>query len=135
MRRLCGVAAPLIFLVAFSISSLAAGRPEDKLARKIAKLEERIASLEERIRALEERIAYLSGALEIPGEEKLNFEQRWLRLTIGMTREEVRRLLGEPGEIATHSYLEIWDYSAKCGAPCSVTFDERGRVESYKFSW
>ncbi len=132
MRRSLGAAAALILLISVPVVSFSSGDQEAALSRRISQLEQRIAALEERIRVLEEKIARLSGAMEMPQEVPSNFEAGWRKLAIGMTREQVRRLLGEPDEVSYLSYLEIWDYSARCKASCSVTFDEQGRVESWK---
>jgi uncharacterized coiled-coil protein SlyX len=109
------------------------GRPESNrtLTRRIARLEARIQELETRIALLEEMIAELSrraGTAPLREEEP---GDNWKKLMQGMTRAEVKLILGEPDEIAPLSLYEIWDYSRSYGRPCTVTFDEEGRVLSW----
>ena len=129
--RFRAVVAALLVLALLPAASFGRPKPDSVLVKKIAKLEERVKILEERIRALEIEIARLSGRpIPLPPRGRESGDP-WARLAIGMTREQVGSLLGPPDEIAPHSYLEIWDYSRAYGAPCSVTFDEEGRVESW----
>jgi hypothetical protein len=131
MMRFRAVVAALLVLALLPAASFGRAKPDCDLAKKIAMLEERIRILEERIRALEMEIGRLAGQpIPIPPRGRESGDP-WMRLAIGMSREHVRSLLGPPDEIAPHSYLEIWDYSRSYGAPCSVTFDEEGRVESW----
>lgn len=129
--RFRAVVAGLLILALLPSAAFGAAKPDSILAKKIAKLEERVRILEERIRALETEIARLAGRpIPMPPRGRESGDP-WARLAIGMTREQVGGLLGPPDEIAPHSYLEIWDYSRSFGAPCSVTFDEEGRVASW----
>ena len=131
MMRFRAAVAALLVLALLPAASFGRPKPDSVLVKKIAKLEERVKILEERIRALEIEIARLSGRpIPLPPRGRESGDP-WARLAIGMTREQVGSLLGPPDEIAPHSYLEIWDYSRAYGAPCSVTFDEEGRVESW----
>lgn len=121
----------MLLLALLPAAALGGSRQDRALAKEIARLEKRIAFLEERIRLLEIEIARLSGSPAAPAELRPAPLDAWKMLAIGMPRQEVRLLLGPPDEIAPHSYLEIWNYSRSYGAPCSVTFDEEGRVESW----
>jgi hypothetical protein len=131
MMRFRAAVAGLLVLALLPAASFGRAKPDSVLVKRIAKLEERIRMLEERIRTLEMEIARLSGQPIVPPARGRESGDPWTRLAIGMSREQVRGLLGPPDEIAPHSYLEIWDYSRAYGAPCSVTFDEEGRVESW----
>jgi hypothetical protein len=111
--------------------SFARNEPDRALARKVARLEARIKVLEARIAALELEIARLSRQLGVPPVRTQGAKGAWSMLEEGMTKAEVRRILGEPDGIPPNSYLEIWDYSKTYGGSCSVTFDENGRVESW----
>jgi hypothetical protein len=123
-------AAALILLLLPAVSY---GHEESNkiLMEKIAKLEARIKALEERISRLELEVSKLSRQLGVQPAPARGIEGNWSKLERGMTREEVRGILGEPDDIPMHSYLEIWDYSKTYGGSCSVTFDESGKVESW----
>jgi hypothetical protein len=131
MRITSMVVVGLLIMLCVPGPSLAADEPDSILAKKIVLLEQRIKDLEERLRLLEIEVARLSAQLGVGPIQIPEVAGDWNQLAIGMKREEVRRLLGEPDEIAMHSYLEIWDYSITYRAPCSITFNEEGRVESW----
>ena len=42
-----------------------------------------------------------------------------------MSKDEVRKLLGEPDRVSVSRFFESWEYSGG-----SVTFDGKGRVDS-----
>jgi hypothetical protein len=51
---------------------------------------------------------------------------QWRKLQRHMTKEDVRKLLGEPMRISVTRFYEAWDYAGG-----SVTFDGKGRVDSW----
>lgn len=55
-------------------------------------------------------------------------KQNWRRLEKGMSKAEVKQILGEPGKINTASYGDTWYYPDVLGG--SVDFDN-GRVEGW----
>jgi outer membrane protein assembly factor BamE (lipoprotein component of BamABCDE complex) len=52
--------------------------------------------------------------------------ERWRQLRLGMSRGEVRDLLGEPGKVTRYYAFERWEYPDALGQ--RVNFDERGRL-------
>ena len=118
-------------LILMPVASFASNEPDRALAEKVARLEARIKVLEARVTALEMEIATLSKQLHASPARTENAKGAWSMLQEGMTKTDVRRILGEPDDIPPNSYLEIWDYSKTYGGSCSVTFDENGEVESW----
>jgi hypothetical protein len=51
---------------------------------------------------------------------------QWRMLQRGMSKDDVRKLLGEPERISVSRFAEFWDYLRG-----SVTFDGKGRVDSW----
>jgi hypothetical protein len=51
---------------------------------------------------------------------------QWRMLHRRMSKDEVRKLLGEPDRVSVSRFFESWDYSGG-----SVTFDGKGRVDSW----
>ena len=78
-----------------------------------------------------ERMQEMSTQPGMPPIPVPDTRDNWKKLERGMTRADVRHILGEPDDIPLNSYLEIWDYSKTYGGSSSVTFDENGRVESW----
>ncbi|MGD1047347.1 MAG: outer membrane protein assembly factor BamE [Candidatus Krumholzibacteriaceae bacterium] len=109
---------------------LAGSEPDSSLVKKVARLEARIKVLEARVASLE-REARLSRQPRASFVRTQGAKGAWSMLQEGMTKADVRRILGEPDTIPPNSYLEIWDYSKTYGGSCSVTFDENGKVESW----
>ena len=53
-------------------------------------------------------------------------KSQWRMLQRRMSKDEVRKLLGEPDRVSVSRFFESWDYSGG-----SVTFDGKGRVDSW----
>jgi hypothetical protein len=51
---------------------------------------------------------------------------QWRMLHRRMSKDEVRKLLGEPDRVSVSRFFESWDYPGG-----SVTFDGKGRVDSW----
>jgi hypothetical protein len=51
---------------------------------------------------------------------------QWRMLHRRMSKDEVRKLLGEPYRVSVSRYFETWDYSGG-----EVMFDGKGRVDSW----
>ena len=114
-------------LAASSIPAVAAaqGTPTDSLNRRVVLLERNIADLEQRVRALEALIRVEPSAGQaVPTSPKWQDLQNWRRLSIGMTMDEVRALLGEPLRVDA-GYVTFWRW-----ANASVTFIS-GRVDGW----
>jgi hypothetical protein len=51
---------------------------------------------------------------------------QWRKLQRGMSKDDVKKLLGEPGKISVSKYYEFWYYAGG-----SATFDSKGRLDSW----
>ena len=51
---------------------------------------------------------------------------QWRKLQRRMSKDEVRKSLGEPDRVSVSRFFEVWDYAGG-----SVTFDGKGRVDSW----
>jgi hypothetical protein len=51
---------------------------------------------------------------------------QWRTLERHMTKDEVRKLLGEPDKVSVSRFYEAWEYSGG-----DVMFDGKGRVDSW----
>jgi hypothetical protein len=120
----------LTALVAFSIPAVAAAQkpPADSLLRRIDLLERRSADLEQRVRELESVIkGGPSRDVSVPTSTKWQDLQNWRRLRRGMTMDDVRALLAEPGRVEAMGVGTqwSWDYAAH------VAFDRSGTLQAW----
>jgi outer membrane protein assembly factor BamE (lipoprotein component of BamABCDE complex) len=51
---------------------------------------------------------------------------QWRKLHIGMSKDDVKKLLGDPGKVSASKYYELWYYGAG-----GVTFDKKGHVDAW----
>src|SRR6516164_1347022 len=51
---------------------------------------------------------------------------QWRKLQRRMSKDDVRKLLGEPMRVSVSKFSEVWDYAGG-----SVTFDGKGHVDSW----
>jgi outer membrane protein assembly factor BamE (lipoprotein component of BamABCDE complex) len=51
---------------------------------------------------------------------------QWRKLQRGMSKDDVKKLIGEPGKVSVAKYYEFWYYGGG-----SVTFDSKGRLDSW----
>jgi hypothetical protein len=51
---------------------------------------------------------------------------QWRRLQRRMSKEDVRKLLGEPIRVSVSRFYEVWDYPRG-----TIIFDGKGRVDSW----
>jgi len=109
------------FVIILLSSSLFSDQSSD-----IKKLEARIIELEKRVEKLEALIEN-SGKSKIEVTDKWKNRSLWRQLKVGMTKSQVRYLLGEPRKIDGGSILTYWYYS-KQGWHSEVTFDDNGRI-------
>jgi hypothetical protein len=77
---------------------------------------------------LANEITGLVGAVQVreAGASAPKDRSQWRSLQRRMSKEEVRKLLGEPTRISVSRFFEVWNYSGG-----SVTFDGKGRVDSW----
>ena len=77
---------------------------------------------------LANEIAGLLGAARSAetGASAQKDKSQWRQLQRRMSKDDVRKLLGEPVRISVSKFFEAWDYSGG-----NVTFDGKGRVDSW----
>ena len=104
----------VVLLSAFAataIPSTAAGQDTStaSLVRRIERLERANADLEQRVRELESLVkAQPPQPPRIPGLTASQDLANWRKLRIGMTMDEVRALLGEPGHVDAGPVTNWW---------------------------
>lgn len=92
----------------------------------------RIERLEAAVISLEKRISELEGAsTESPREvQKFNpsadwkIKSNWRLLSRGMTKEQVKNILGEPEKVRANGVLEHWHWKYPSG-PHVMFYDDR----------
>jgi hypothetical protein len=123
----------LAALAASTIPAVAAGQEAsaNSLQRQIDLLERRTIDLEERVRQLEALFRAEPGQ-SLPGAASTKWRdlQNWRQLRMGMTMNQVRAALGEPGRVDANILETTWYWDYPRGP--SVGFDSSsGRVKSW----
>jgi hypothetical protein len=101
---------------------------------------QKIKELEQKITQLEKRIAKLEGILLefqknqekmiVHSPSKWKNKANWRLLKKGMSKEEVRQILGEPPKITANAYYgDIWYYPDIKGG--NASFNEGGSLTSW----
>jgi hypothetical protein len=99
---------------------------------KIRRLEARITQLEQRLAALEEKTTTDKTVKQSSSSaEGWRDKQRWRQLKIGMTKDEVTAILGEPPKINASNSGDMWFYPDGLGGLGSVSFRNRETVTSW----
>jgi outer membrane protein assembly factor BamE (lipoprotein component of BamABCDE complex) len=70
------------------------------------------------------RLAARSPETAVPASK--DDKSQWRKLQRGMSKDDVKKLLGEPGKISVSKYYEFWYYAGG-----SATFDSKGRLDSW----
>ena len=78
--------------------------------------------------ALASEITGLLGAAQSTemGPSTQNDRSQWRRLQRRMSKDEVRKLLGEPVRVSVSRFYESWDYPRG-----TVMFDGKGRLDAW----
>jgi hypothetical protein len=100
-----------------SSDASALGQKIDSLQKKIFDLEKRVASLEK------------DKANNLAKKGNYKIRENWLELQNGMTKKQVKELLGEPGKKLT-GVGEYWYYPDSFGG--RVEFNDDGIVAGWK---
>jgi len=126
-RTLFFVSLALLLCLAAAIAVAAATSAQKQtVEERVALLEKHVANLQERVSKLERQ---LTGRVTpgTAGREAKSGIAPWRALHKGMTKDEVKKLLGEPKDMMKLNEYDVWDYPG--GG--SVRFDGSGRVEGW----
>ena len=103
------------------------------LNQKIKELEQKIIQLEKRIVRLEGLVLEFQKNQEKPivnSPIKWKDKANWRLLKKGMSKDEVRQIIGEPPKIAANAYYgDIWYYPDSQGG--NASFDKEGSLTSW----
>jgi len=121
------VSLALLFCLAATIAGAAAtSAQKQSVEERVALLEKHVADLQERVSKLEKQLTWRVTPVNAGREAKPGIAP-WRALHKGMTKDEVKKLLGEPKDMMKLNEYDIWDYAG--GG--SVRFDVSGRVEGW----
>lgn len=123
---------PLVILITVCCFSVAIAEPsqqEGTLLSRIVDLESRVASLERQLRDLLNRTETAPAKKFTSGDWKnLGTWREGMRR--GLSKAQVRSLLGEPTKVSTFEYgVDWWYYGYPTGG--KVEFDDQGTVTSW----
>ena len=117
----------LLLIILFAPVSIFADARDDK----IHNLEEKVASLESRVSALEKIVSQRPPVAEIQIGDAWKSKANWRQLKLGMTKEQVKGILGEPPNIFASGVIgDYWYYPDGLGG--DAKFDTSGLLESWK---
>jgi|AntDeeMinimDraft_5_1070356.scaffolds.fasta_scaffold18810_2 outer membrane protein assembly factor BamE (lipoprotein component of BamABCDE complex) len=123
----------LVFIVCCTQKPVIAQKSKiEVLQSKVKILQKKISQLENKIARLEKLLSS-DKATSVSSQHGVNSDgwkdkQNWKKLKKGMSKEEVKKVLGKPGKIRTASYGDTWYYPDVLGG--RVNFDA-GRVEGW----
>lgn len=126
----------VIFVTVLLCSALPAFSQQseiDKLRAKVERLQNKVERLEKRLIRIEKLLLSITSANQ-PNQQFINGNgwkslQNWRKLEKGMSKAEVKRILGKPGKISVSPFGETWYYPDVLGG--SVSY-ENGRVEGWR---
>lgn len=104
------------FLIVFCIqdSAIAQQNEIESLQTKVENLQQKVSQLESKVERLEKLLLSenKSKGSKQPDNSSEGWRdiQNWRKLESGMSKEEVRQILGEPSRIDVTSQMELWDY-------------------------
>ena len=111
------------FISLFSHPVIAQDDEIPKLRQKIAELEKRIKDLENLLRIYQDTQKSQTGA-----EQGWQNKKNWRKLEIGMTKDQVQSILGEPIK-TIQGVRTLWYYPSIYRG--HVSFDEKGRLTGW----
>jgi len=133
-RLVYSVALLVFFTTAFGTEQpLLAQKPEvedlraklERLQEKVKRLEGRVAQIEKMLHSSTDGNRRSQSGISPDGWES---QENWRRLQKGMSKSEVRQILGKPGKVRTASYGDTWYYPDVLGG--SVSFED-DRVDGW----
>lgn len=99
----------VLLLCCFVANASFADSPSEAYAARIEKLEALVASLEKRVSELEGNSSQKEAPAEArPDNAAWQDVANWRSLRNGMSKTQVRALLGEPAQIRANGSLETW---------------------------
>jgi hypothetical protein len=98
------------------------------LAQQVDALSERVKALELHVHQLEQQFATSNGATIKMLPAAASVRESWNGIKEGLTKEEVKRILGNPQEQFTVSGKLLWYYAYPGIGAGSVLFADDGRV-------
>lgn len=114
--------------LALAYASAACAQAADAALRnEVNDLKTRIEAIEKRLGAISDVSPASAAAPSAPSP----FEN-WRRVRQGMTREQVKSLVGEPSKAFELDGSHVWYYRYEAGAAGSVFFDSAGRASSFQ---
>ena len=114
-------------LCATLATTLRARSDEKPMSDRVTNLEVQVSDLQARVISLEKQIASLSQIQGRTPSESTSDLTAWRSLTKGMSKTQVRKILGEPREINVQTYSETWWYLGNG----YVSFNNSGIVTSW----
>ena len=107
--------------------------PEDEKT-EIREIQRRLGELEKSVRALQAQQAPAAedAPLSAPPAATPPALEQWRQLKEGMSKDEVRNLLGPPGDIDKEEYNEHWFYPDRGDGSGTVDFGQYDDVLSWK---
>ena len=93
-------------------------------------LRQEVDELKARVEAIEKRLGAPpnAAAANAPAAPSANPSDNWRRVRQGMTREQVKSLVGEPSKAFELDGSQVWYYRYEAGTAGSVFYDSAGRV-------
>lgn len=103
----------------------------DTFRARLDRLENAVSEMASTVERIERQIATARASqAERSSSSRRNDQRSWGKLKRGMSKFDVMRLLGEPGEVSTYYRSELWWYPNFPGG--SVTFDSRGLLVAWR---
>lgn len=96
------------------------------MSERVANLEMQVSDLQARVMSLEKQIS--TRATSVQSKQNIPAgKTSWRSLQKGMSKDDVRRIMGEPKKIEVYSGFEYWYY----GVFAKVEFDDSGLVTGW----
>lgn len=122
-----GLLISLILLTVYVVFAIGAGTEKVPLEERVANLEMQVSDLQARIIRLEKQTSQSSPTQPASSQKIGHTKAAWRSLQKGMSKSQVRSILGEPRNIDMFSFFEVWQYAGSA----AVKFDESGAVEGW----
>ena len=106
------VSLALVLCLAAAIAMAAAtSAQKETVEERVALLEKHVGDLQERVAKLEKQLTARLVSVGKDAREGKNGVALWRALRKGMTKDEVKRLLGEPKDMMKLNEFDVWDYA------------------------